>query len=164
MSTKTLPFNRETLAAILENHPTPFHLYDERAIRRNARALNEAFSWNEGFREYFAVKATPNPYLVKLRARRFGTGLQLNCGIATRGKRRVRGEQIMFTSNDTPAEEFRKARELGAVINLDDISHIRVLEACAGLPERSVFATTRAVSRRERDHRPSGRGQVRLHP
>ncbi len=140
MSTKTLPFNRETLAAILEKHPTPFHLYDEGAIRRNARALLEAFSWNKGFREYFAVKAAPNPYLLKMLSKEgFGADCSSLPELLLAERVGVVGEHIMFTSNDTPPEEFRKAKQLGAIINLDDISHIPVLEACAGLPETICF-------------------------
>ncbi len=135
MNAKSLPFTKDQIVRIAGRHPTPFHLYDEAAIRLNARALREAFSWAEGFREYFAVKATPNPYLLKL-LHEEGIGadcsslpeliLAERCGIT--------GEEIMFTSNDTPAGEFVKARELGAVINLDDISHIDFLERHAGLP------------------------------
>jgi len=140
MSTKTLPFSRETLAAILEKHPTPFHLYDEAAVRRNARALAEAFSWNKGFREYFAVKATPNPYLLKILSKEgFGADCSSLPELLLAERVGVVGEHVMFTSNDTPPEEFRKAKQLGAIINLDDISHIPVLEACAGLPETICF-------------------------
>jgi len=140
MSTKTLPFNGEKLATILEEHPTPFHLYDEAAIRSNARALSEAFSWNKGFREYFAVKAAPNPYLLKMLSKEgFGADCSSLPELLLAERVGVLGEQIMFTSNDTPPEEFQKAKELGAIINLDDISHIPFLEACAGLPETICF-------------------------
>jgi diaminopimelate decarboxylase len=133
---KMCPFTKKSLETIIGNYPTPFHIYDERAILANARALNKAFAWSEGFREYFAVKAAPNPFLMKL-FRQEGMGadcsslpellLAERCGIT--------GESIMFSSNDTPANEFRKARELGAIINLDDISHIPFLERNGGLPE-----------------------------
>ena len=140
MSTKTLPFSEEILTAILEKHPTPFHLYDEKAIRGNARALLEAFTWNQGFREYFAVKATPNPYLLKILSKEgFGADCSSLTELLLAERVGVVGENIMFTSNDTPPEEFRKAKEIGAVINLDDISHIPFLEACAGLPETICF-------------------------
>jgi diaminopimelate decarboxylase len=140
MSTKTLPLNEETLEAILEKHPTPFHLYDEKAIRRNARDLLSTFSWNKGFREYFAVKAAPNPYLLKILAKEgFGADCSSLPELTLAERVGVVGENVMFTSNDTPPEEFQKARELGAIINLDDISHIPVLEACAGLPETICF-------------------------
>jgi len=141
MSTKAIPFSGEMLASILERHPTPFHIYDEKAIRRNARNLSQAFPWNKGFREYFAVKATPNPYLLKILS---AEGFGADCSslpelmLAERAGGVV-AERIMFTSNDTPPEEFQKAKELGAIINLDDISHIPVLEACAGLPETICF-------------------------
>ena len=103
MSTKTLPFSRETLAAILEKHPTPFHLYDEASIRRNARALAEAFSWNKGFREYFAVKATPNPYLLKILSKEgFGADCSSLPELVLAERVGVVGEHVMFTSNDTP--------------------------------------------------------------
>jgi len=140
VNSKTLPFTKDQIARIIDSYPTPFHIYDEKAIRRNARALREAFSWAEGFREYFAVKAAPNPYLLKL-FREEGIGadcsslpellLAERCGIT--------GDFIMFTSNDTPANEFVKARELGAVINLDDISHIDYLYRHAGLPPLICF-------------------------
>lgn len=140
MSTKTLPFTGETLASILEKHPTPFHLYDEAAIRRNARALTDAFSWNQGFREYFAVKAAPNPYLLKMLAKEgFGADCSSLPELVLAERVGVVGKNIMFTSNDTPPEEFQKAKELEAIINLDDISHIPFLEACAGLPETICF-------------------------
>ena len=122
---------------IVKKYPTPFHLYDERGIRENARRVNEAFSWNPGFREYFAVKATPNPFLLKI-LHEHGCGCDCSsmtelmlseaCGIT--------GEEIMFSSNDTPVEEYRKAADLGAIINLDDISHIEIVERELGcLPE-----------------------------
>ncbi len=141
MSTKAIPFSGETLASILERHPTPFHIYDERAMRRNARNLLQAFPWNKGFREYFAVKATPNPYLLKIFS---AEGFGADCSslpelLLAERVGGVLAERIMFTSNDTPPEEFQKAKALGAVINLDDISHIPVLEACAGLPETICF-------------------------
>jgi diaminopimelate decarboxylase len=140
MASKTLPFTREQLNSIIDQYPTPFHIYDERAIRENVRNLKKAFSWCNGFKEYFAVKAAPNPFLIRiLKSEGAGTDcsslaellLSQTCGII--------GEQIMFTSNNTPAEEFKKARELGAIINLDDISHIEYLEKNAGLPELICF-------------------------
>ncbi len=140
MSTKTLPFSEETLEAVLKRYPTPFHLYDEKAIRENARALLQAFSWNQGFREYFAVKAAPNPYLLKILSKEgFGADCSSLPELLLAERVGVVGENVMFTSNDTPPEEFRKAKELGAIINLDDISHIPFLEACAGLPETICF-------------------------
>ena len=128
---------KEQVEQIAAVYPTPFHLYDEKGIRENAKALKEAFAWNEGFREYFAVKATPNPYLIKI-LNEYGCGcdcssmteLMLSEAIG------VTGEGIMFSSNDTPVEEFEYANKLGAIINLDDITHIDVLEETLGyIPE-----------------------------
>lgn len=124
------PFvTREKLEEIAKEYPTPFHLYDEKGIRENARALKEAFSWNPGFKEYFAVKATPNPFILKL-LQDMGCGtdcssetelmLSKACGFT--------GHDIMFSSNDTPPEEFKMADELGAIINLDDFTHIACVE------------------------------------
>jgi diaminopimelate decarboxylase len=136
MSEKRLPFTRERLEAIAAGHPTPFHIYDERGIRENARALLAAFSWAEGFQEFFAVKACPNPHILRILAEEgFGADassltelvLAERCGLA--------GEKVMFSSNDTPAVEFVKARDLGVIINLDDISHIPFLSEHAGLPD-----------------------------
>lgn len=134
---RPLPLSREQLEAVAARFPTPFHLYDEAAIVENARHLRRAFAWNPGFREYFAVKATPNPFLLKLLARE---GLGCDCSslaeLVLAERAGITGESIMFTSNDTPAEEFRKAVALGAIVNLDDISHIDFLErACGSLPE-----------------------------
>ncbi len=136
MQVKVLPFTNEQLDQIIMKYPTPFHIYDERGIKNNIKELIGAFSWNVGFKEYFAVKAAPNPFLMKI-LKNSGAGadcsslpeliLAEECGIT--------GENIMFTSNDTPINEFKKARALGAVINLDDISHIDYLEKYAGLPE-----------------------------
>ncbi len=140
MTHKRLPFTKKQIESILETYPTPFHLYDEKAIRKNARAFKKAFSWNKGFREFFAVKAAPNPYLMKiLAAHGFGADCSSLAELMLAQKTGIAGENIMFTSNDTPVEEFRLARKLGAIINLDDISHIAYLEACAGLPELLSF-------------------------
>lgn len=137
---KTLPFTRAQLEAIAATYPTPFYLYDEAAMRANVRALLQAFRWNPGFREYFAVKATPNPFMLKLLA---AEGLGADCSslpeLVLAARAGLRGDDIMFTSNDTPPDEFRAARELGAIINLDDIGHIAYLEAAAGLPELLSF-------------------------
>lgn len=128
---------KEQVEQIVKEYPTPFHLYDEKGIRENVRELKEAFAWNPGFREYFAVKATPNPFLMNI-LKEYGCGcdcssmteLMLSDAIG------VRGEQIMFSSNDTPPEEFAYAHKLGAIINLDDITHIEVLEKTLGqIPE-----------------------------
>lgn len=129
-------FSLEQLRKIVDKHPTPFHLYDEKGIRENARRLNAAFSWNEGFKEYFAVKATPNPYIIKILQEE---GCGVDCSSRTEllmaGALGIRGDEIMFSSNATPDDEFRLAREMDAVINLDDITHIEALENNGGLPE-----------------------------
>ncbi|MBQ3134099.1 MAG: diaminopimelate decarboxylase [Clostridia bacterium] len=132
------PFvTKEQLQEITKTYPTPFHLYDEAGIRRNAEALKAAFAWNEGFREYFAVKATPNPFLMKLLH-------EYDCGCDCSSKTElmlseacgITGQHIMFSSNDTPAEEFVLADQLGGIINLDDFTHIEVLEKALGrIPE-----------------------------
>ena len=140
MAAKTLPFTREQLLTILETHPTPFHIYDERGIRENARRLKQAFKDVYGFREYFAVKALPNPYVMKLlKAEGFGADCSSLPELLLAEQVGIVGEDIMFSSNDTPAEEFVKARQLGAIVNLDDISHIPFLERTAGIPELICF-------------------------
>jgi diaminopimelate decarboxylase len=140
MSTKTLPFTREEIADIIAEYPTPFHIYDEKAIRENARNLVRAFSWAPGFKEYFAVKAAPNPHLMALlKEEGFGADCSSMAELVLAERVGILGENIMFTSNDTPAEEFVKAKHLGAIINLDDISHIYFLEKHAGLPEIGCF-------------------------
>jgi diaminopimelate decarboxylase len=140
MSDKTVPLSKTQLESIIRGHPTPFHLYDEKAIRANARRLLRAFSWAPGFREFFAVKACPNPHVLKiLREEGFGADCSSLPELILAERVGLQGEQIMFSSNDTPAPEYVKARELGAVINLDDISHIAFLERHAGLPELLCF-------------------------
>ncbi len=136
MAGRSLPFSKKELENIIEQFPTPFHIYDEKAIRENARRFKKAFSWNEGFKEYYAIKAAPNPYLMKI-LREEGFGIDCSSEAELELARRVgmKGEEIMLTSNDTPASEFRAAKELGAIINLDDISHIDYLEENVGLPE-----------------------------
>ena len=127
----------EQLQEITKTYPTPFHLYDEKGIRENAKALKEAFSWNKGYKEYFAVKATPNPFLINI-LREYGCGC--DCSSMTElmlsHEIGVKGEDIMFSSNDTPAEEFAYAAKIGAIINLDDYTHIDFLEKTLGyIPE-----------------------------
>lgn len=140
MANKTLPFDREQLEEIVAQYGTPFHIYDEKAIRENARRLTQAFAWAPEFKEYFAVKATPNPYLLKiLKEEGFGGDCSSLAELVLAEKSGITGENIMFTSNDTPAVEFKKARELGAVINLDDITHIDFLEKTAGIPDLISF-------------------------
>jgi diaminopimelate decarboxylase len=133
---KRLPFTKAQLEEIIAQYPTPFHIYDERGIRENARKLNEAFAWAPGFKEYFAVKATPNPYILKLcREEGFGADCSSLAELILAERSGIRGENIMFSSNNTPADEYQKARELGAIINLDDITHIPYLEKEVGLPD-----------------------------
>ncbi|OUQ81116.1 diaminopimelate decarboxylase [Flavonifractor sp. An100] len=128
----------EQLQEIVRQHPTPFHLYDEKGIRENARALYKAFSWNPGFREYFAVKATPNPQILKiLKEEGCGTDCSSLTELMMAQRCGFHGEEIMFSSNDTPAEEFHLAQELGATINLDDITHVDFLKNTLGyIPKR----------------------------
>lgn len=128
---------KEKLEEIVKEYPTPFHIYDEKGIRENAKALKEAFSWNKGFKEYFAVKATPNPYIIDI-LREVGCGC--DCSSMTElmlsEAMGLAGKDIMFSSNETPAEEYAYAYKLGAIINLDDITHIEFLENIVGkLPE-----------------------------
>ena len=129
---------KEQLDEIIKKYPTPFHLYDEKGIRDNVRAVNEAFSWNKGFREYFAVKANPNPFLIDI-LREYGCGC--DCSSYTElmlsEAMGCRGDDIMFSSNDTPAEDYVYAEKLGATINLDDFTHIEFLEKSRGyIPKR----------------------------
>ena len=140
MTEKTIPFSAEKLAEIMAEYPTPFHIYDEKAIVANVRRLIRAFSWAPSFQEYFAVKAAPTPALLELLAKE---GVGADCSslpeLILADLAGIKGESIMFTSNDTPAHEFVKARSLGAVINLDDITHIDFLEKHAGIPEMISF-------------------------
>jgi diaminopimelate decarboxylase len=136
MAAKSIPLDREQLEALTERFPTPFHIYDERAIRENARRLKRAFAWNPGFKEYFAVKATPNPYILKiLKEEGFGADCSSLPELLLSERIGIVGEEIISTSNDTPAYEYAKAAELGAIINLDDISHIDYLCDHVGVPE-----------------------------
>ena len=128
----------DQLKAITAQYPTPFHIYDEKGIRENARRLKAAFAWNPGYREYFAVKATPTPAILKLLKEE---GCGADCSSLTElmmsDRCGIRGEDIMFSSNDTPEEEFRLAAQLGAIINLDDITHIDYLHRLLGrMPEK----------------------------
>ncbi len=128
---------KEMVEEIVKKYPTPFHIYDEKGIRDNAMALKEAFSWNKGYKEYFAVKATPNPFLIKI-LNEYGCGTDCSsyCELKLSEAIGLKGEDIMFSSNDTPAEEFEYAAKLGATINLDDITHIDFLEKTIGyIPE-----------------------------
>lgn len=128
---------KEQVEEIVKTYPTPFHIYDEKGIRENAKALKEAFAWNKGYKEFFAVKATPNPFLIDI-LREYGCGC--DCSSLTElmlsNAMGVKGEDIMFSSNDTPAEEFEYAAKIGATINLDDFTHIQFLEDTIGyIPE-----------------------------
>lgn len=133
-----VPFvTKEQLDEIIKTYPTPFHIYDEKGIRDNVKAVKEAFSWNKGFKEYFAVKANPNPFLIKI-LNEYGCGC--DCSSYTElllsNALGVKGDDIMFSSNATPASEYVYANELGATINLDDFTHIEFLEKTIGkLPE-----------------------------
>ena len=131
---RKLPFDKAWIEETAKKWPTPFHVYDAKAIRENARRMKKAFAWNKGFREYFAVKAAPNPHLMKmLKEFDFGSDCSSMAELILAEKVGNVGEAIMFTSNDTPAEEFKKAWELGAIINLDDITHWPfLLEAVEG--------------------------------
>ena len=131
------PFLTEAMAQqIIEDVPTPFHVYDEKGIRENVRRINKAFSWNKGFKEYFAVKALPNPVILQI-LKEEGCGVDCSsltelmlseaCGFT--------GHEIMFSSNQTPVEDMQKAYELGAYINLDDATMVEFLERVAGVPQ-----------------------------
>ena len=130
----------EKLREVIKKFPTPFHIYDEVKIKNNFRRLRDTFSWAENFIEHFAVKALPNPHIVKILAEEgAGTDCSSLAELLISERAGVTGEKIMLTSNDTPANEFQKAVELGAIINLDDITHIEFLEKVAGLPKCLSF-------------------------
>ena len=133
---KTPFVNKELIENTVKDFPTPFHIYDEKGIRENARKLKQAFAWNPGFKEYFAVKATPNPTILKiLHEEGCGTDCSSLTELMMSKKCNIPGSDIMFSSNDTPAEEFVLARELGATINLDDYTHVQFLKDTCGVPE-----------------------------
>ena len=135
---KKVPFvTKEKIEEITKTYPTPFHIYDEKGIRENAKAVKEAFAWNKGFKEYFAVKATPNPFLIDI-LHEYGCGC--DCSSLTElmlsNALGINGEDVMFSSNDTPQEDYEYAAKISAIINLDDITHIAFLEKILGkLPE-----------------------------
>ncbi len=141
MSVKSLPFTKDIIEKIIKDYPTPFHIYDENAIIENGKEFINAFSWANGFREYFAVKALPNPHILKLLSSiGFGADCSSMAELVLCEKAGIKGEMIMFTSNDTPEDEFKKAYSLGAIINLDDITHIDYLEKSIGkMPELICF-------------------------
>ena len=153
----------EQIREIAKTYPTPFHIYDEKGIRENARRLYDAFSWNKGFKEYFAVKATPNPFLLKI-LREEGCGC--DCSSLTElmlaKAAGFAGSEIMFSSNVTPAEEYAYASRLEAVINLDDITHIEFLEKTAGIPE-TISCRYNPLSDQQRHYGQARRRQIRLY-
>ena len=124
------PFvTKEQIEQIVKTYPTPFHIYDEAGIRKNCEAVKKAFSWNKGFREYFAVKATPNPYIMNiLKDYDIGFDCSSEAELVLSGAVNAKGDHIMFSSNDTPACEYKLAYDMGAIINLDDITHIEFLD------------------------------------
>jgi diaminopimelate decarboxylase len=150
MPEKTLPFNKADIEKVIEDHPTPFYVYDEKSIRKTARRFNQAYSWvPNGFMNFFAVKANPNPSILRiLQQEGFGADCSSLPELVLAEKVGIIGENIMFTSNDTPSEEFQKARELGAIINLDDITHIQTLEDSAGIPPLICFRWNPGILRR----------------
>lgn len=139
MTNRKLPFTKSQIEKIIKKHPTPFHIYDEKAIKENAKSFYQAFSWVPNFKNYFAVKACPNPHILKLLK---GEGMGADCSslpeLVMAERVGITGEDIMFSSNDTPQSEFKKAKRLGAIINLDDITHIKFLEE-TGIPEIICF-------------------------
>ena len=136
MNKKTVPFSEEQIRNIIATYPTPFHIYDEQAILDNVRKLIKAFDWAYDFKEYFAVKATPNPYIMKLlKAEGVGADCSSLPELELCDKVGITGRDIVFSSNDTPYKEFARAMELGALINLDDISMIEYMEKRGPLPE-----------------------------
>jgi diaminopimelate decarboxylase len=143
------PLSKKETQEIIKKHPTPFHIYSEKEIKKNAKRLYKAFSWMPGFKNYFAVKANPNPFILKiLKQARMGTDCSSLPELMLSEKSGIVGENIMFTSNDTPDEEFVKCIELGGIVNLDDISHIEFLEKAIGkLPELICFRYNPGPSR-----------------
>ena len=141
MTEKNVPFTADLIKAIEKENPTPFYVYDKNAIVENARAFLKAFSiLPGGFKNYFAVKALPNPRILEiLKAEGMGADCSSLPELELAHRVGLSGEDIMFTSNDTPAQEFVRAKELGAVINLDDITHIETLKNAAGIPQTICF-------------------------
>jgi len=138
---KTTPFDLDQIKTTITKHPTPFHIYDEAGIRTTAKQLNSAFDWSPSFTNFYAVKALPNPAILEiLKEEGMGVDCSSMAELVLAEMQGFSGEQIMFTSNDTPLEQFKKAYELDAIINLDDITHIDSLEeAIGGLPELLCF-------------------------
>jgi len=137
---KDIPFSVEEIVSLARRFPTPFHLYHEEGIREQVRNLNRAFSWCPGYRNYFAVKATPNPHILKvLKDEGCGTDCSSVTELVLSEKMGFTTEEIMFTSNNTPIAEYGVAKKMGAVVNLDDISHVEFLHGELGLPELISF-------------------------
>lgn len=140
MNEKTLPVSEARLEEIIAEYPTPFHIYDAKGIVDNIRRFIKAFSWAKDFKEYFAVKATPNPYIMRLLQKE---GVGADCSSLAElilcEKVGITGDDIIFSSNDTPYEEYAKAMEMGTIINLDDITHVAYLEKHGELPNRLAF-------------------------
>ena len=136
MSKKVPYITKEKAEQIAKKFPTPFYLYDEAGIRRRARLVNRAFSWNKGFKEYFAVKATPNPYILQILKEE---GCGADCSSLTELEMShavgLTGTDVMFSSNETPVEDMQLAKKMGVIINLDDLTHVDFLEEVAGIPE-----------------------------
>jgi diaminopimelate decarboxylase len=140
MSEKNLPVSHQRMLELAQAYPTPFHLYDEQGIRMQARAFRDAFSWVPGFKNYYAVKACPNPAILQImKEEGFGADCSSLPELILARDAGMSQEDIMFTSNDTPPEEFKTAYDLKAVINLDDISHIKTLQQAAGMPDLISF-------------------------
>lgn len=137
---KTLTFTKQQIEEIIKSYPTPFYIYDEKRIRENAGRFYKAFDWVADFKNYFAVKACPNPHILKiLKEEGMGTDCSSLPELVMAEKVGILGENIMFSSNNTPAKEFKKAKKIGAIINLDDITHINFLDQTAGLPQIICF-------------------------
>lgn len=157
-----IPFlTKEKAQEIIKEFPTPFHIYDEKGIRENAEKVCKAFSWNKGFKEYFAVKANPNPFLINI-LREYGCGCDCSSKTELMLSKAIgaTGEDIMFSSNDTPLDEFKYCNDLGGIINLDDITHIEAVEkACGKLPKKmscrfnpgGIFQITNSIMDRPND-------------
>ncbi len=160
-SDNDLFFNKKQIERIIKDYPTPFHIYDEKGIRENAKRLYKTFLWAPGFKNYFAVKACPNPYIMAM-LKQEGCGADCSSlpELLLAEKIGLRGEEIMFTSNDTPAIEFKKAFKLGAIINLDDITHIQFLEASAGIPKIICFRYNPGPLRKTKDENVIGNPEV----
>ena len=140
ITSKKLPFTKTYIKKVIEKYPTPLYVYDKKGIRDTARKLNKAFSWSPGFKNYFAVKALPNPYILKiLKEEGMGTDCSSLPELMLSKAVGITGENVMFTSNDTPEADFKFARKIGAIVNLDDITHIEFLEKSAGLPKLLCF-------------------------